>query len=361
MESGRVWRIVITAGILILAVGLLYLLRNALTPVFIALLLAYLLNPLVNRIAGKHLSRTVAILILGGTALILITTVGGLLVFQVQREVVDLTENLPQYLARVQEKAEPLALKYLKIDLPRNFTEWMDEAKNQILKMDASSLKPVTDFAKKISSKGLTLFLWFFGLLIVPVLLIYFLRDWESLKERAASYFPLAYRDYLLEKFQQVDEVLAAFIRGQLTVCIILGLLYSIGLLMVGVNMAVVIGMVSGLALIIPYFGTAVGIVAGSIMSLLENGFSWQLVGVWVVFAVAQTIESYFITPKIVGKKVGLSPVAVILAILIGVDLLGFFGILVAVPAAAVLNVFIKDALQQYRHSKFFLQKPPEK
>ena len=110
MESGRVWRIVITAGILILAVGLLYLLRNALTPVFIALLLAYLLNPLVNRIAGKHLSRTVAILILGGTALILITTVGGLLVFQVQREVVDLTENLPQYLARVQEKAEPLAL-----------------------------------------------------------------------------------------------------------------------------------------------------------------------------------------------------------------------------------------------------------
>lgn len=361
MESKKIWRIAIVIVIILAIIGLIYLLRNALLPVFIALLLAYLLDPIVARLESRRINRSVAIFILAALVVIILGGALTILIIQAQREVVELYHNLPDYLARVQDKVAPLVKEYLGRDLPGTFQELLSELKDQVSKIDPATLKPASKFVSQLTSKTLALIGWLLGLLIIPVFLFYFLRDWNQLKTRAKDYIPLAYRDYLVEKFLQIDEALSAFIRGQLTVCLILGIFYSIGLVMVGVDLAVVIGMLSGLAFIVPYFGTVIGIILATIMSLLENGISWQLLGAWLVFAVVQFFESYFITPRIVGKKIGLKPVAVILAVLIGADLFGFLGILIAVPTAAVIKVFLKDALDRYKKSSFFLEKPPEK
>jgi predicted PurR-regulated permease PerM len=361
MDSKKIWRLVIFIAAIIIGCCLVYLVRNALVPVFIALILAYLLDPVIAWLERKKVNRTFAILSLAFLIVVGAGVVGTVLVTQAQREIIKLYYDLPGYLARTETALEPLAQKYLGVALPGSIDELMVQAKARLAAINPETLKPVSRILARVTTKTLAIAGWFIGLLIIPVFLFYFLRDWGKLKENAAGYIPLAYRDYLLEKFSRVDEVLGAFIRGQLTVCAILALLYSIGLSIVGVDLAVVIGVVSGLAFIVPYFGTAIGIVAASTMSLLRNGISWNLPLVWLTFAVIQFLESYFITPRIVGKKVGLSPVAVIVSLLIGADLLGFLGILIAVPAAAVINVFVKDGLERYRQSAFFLDKGEKK
>ncbi len=361
MDSKRIWRIGVIIVILLLVFGLLYALRNAFLPVFIALVLAYILDPVVHRLEALKLGRTSAILILAALSIAVIAGLGTLLAIQAQRETVTLYQNLPGYLARVQDKAEPIAREYFGVQIPKTLDEALAALKDQVSKINPSTLKPVSGFVSGLTGKTIALVGWLFSLLIIPILLFYFLRDFHDLQDLVKSYLPAAHRDYALAKFEEVDAVLGAFVRGQLTVCLILGLLYSAGLVAVGVDMAVVIGMLAGIAFIVPYFGTVVGIVLATVMSLLENGISWQLPAAWAVFAVAQVIETYFVTPRIMGKKVGLKPVVIILAILIGANLLGFLGILIAVPTAAVIKVFLKDAVQRYKQSSFFLEKPEPK
>jgi predicted PurR-regulated permease PerM len=136
----------------------------------------------------------------------------------------------------------------------------------------------------------------------------------------------------------------------------VLGVLYSLGLMIVGIDLAVVIGMAAGALFIVPYLGTVIGVVAASVMAILKFGIGWQLVGVWAVFAIVQLFEGTLLTPKIMGDKVGLSPVVVIFALLVGSDLLGILGMLMAVPAAAVIKVFIDEGIDRYRNSEFFLE-----
>jgi predicted PurR-regulated permease PerM len=361
MDAKQRLRIGIVVAVAAIAIALLYLLSNALIPVFVALLLAYLLDPLVARLESKYISRSVAIFILATIMVVVVGLTGIILVVQVQKEVIELSKNLPQYMQRMQEKLDPLAQQYLGVEIPKSIEDFESQITNQLSKLDASDFKPVSAIITKITSKTLHYVFWLLNLIIIPVFLFYFLRDWTELKVKIKEYIPLAYRDYLVAKFGQIDDVMGAFIRGQLLVCVLLGIMYSLGLWIVGTDLAVVIGMTAGLAFIVPYMGTVLGLVAATIMILLEFGLSWRILGVVGVFAVSHAIEGTLLTPKILGDRVGLSPVVVIIALLIGADLLGILGILIAVPVAAVLNVFIRDGLERYRKSAFFLEKAKTK
>ena len=351
MESRIAWRIIAVVLILGLVIGLFYLLRTVLTPIFIALLLAYLLDLLIDRFERIKFNRTVAILILAIVVIGVIATVGGFLIFQAQQELVAFYKNLPGYIERMQESVFPYIEEHFNVRLPHTWDEILAEAESQIAHIDPAALKPVTTILGKITSSTIALISWIVGLLIIPVFLFYFLRDWDLITERMGGLVPPAYRDYIFDKARKIDGIVGVFIRGQLTVALILGILYSAGLLIVGIDLAVVIGMGAGIAFIVPYLGTILGIVAATVMALLEFGFAWQLLGAWGVFAVVQFFEGYFLTPRIMGNKVGLSPVAVIFALLVGVSLFGLVGMLVAVPVAAVLNVFIGEALEKYKAS----------
>lgn len=363
MDPKKIWRWATIAAAALAAAALLYALRDALVPVGVALILAYLLDPVIDIFQARKIKRSIAILILAAVVAVVLTVAGGFLVFQGQRELVKLYDNLPQYLSNTQVKLEaakeqvaPYVKKYTGYEFPPTFDEFVDDLKNQIPSIDTATIKPLSGVVKKLSSSTLAFIKWALGLVIIPVFLFYFLRDWDQMKRKAAGYIPLSYRDYVLDKAKKIDEILGAFIRGQLTVCVVLGVLYSVGLMIVGIDLAVVIGMVGGLLFIVPYLGTIVGIIAASLMALLAYGLSWHLFAVWAVFAVVHLFEGTLLTPRVMGDRVGLSPVVVIFALLVGSDLLGILGMLIAVPCAAVIKVFVDEAVEKYQHSKFFLE-----
>ncbi len=351
MDARSLSRLII--GILIVAVvlWLVYLLRQVMTPVFIALLFAYLLDPLMDRFERRGINRTLAILLSGGALILILGVILGFLLAQAQKEIILLYQSLPEYLTQIQDTAIPFIEERFGIHIPVTSAEIAEVIKTRIAKINPETLKPLTALLGKITSNTIALIGWLVGLLIIPVFLFYFLRDWDVYKARIVALLPLAHRDAILEKAGKVDAILGAFIRGQLLVCAILAVLYSAGLLLVGINLAVLIGVSAGILFIVPYLGTILGIVAATIMALLEYGFAWQVLGAWGVFAVVQFLEGYFITPKIVGHQLGLSPVVVIFSLLVGANLLGIIGMLIAVPVAAVINVFLQDALEKYRNS----------
>jgi predicted PurR-regulated permease PerM len=363
MDPKKIWRWVTIGIAALVATALFYALRNALVPVGVALILAYLLDPVIDRFEARKINRSAAILILAAVVAVVITVAGGFLVFQAQRELVKLYHNLPDYLTTTQAKLEaaqgrvaPYVKKYTGYELPATLDEVVNELKNQVPNIDTATIKPLSGAIKKISSSTMAFFGWALGLVIIPVFLFYFLRDWDRMKKSVVDYIPLSYRDYVVDKAVKIDEILGAFIRGQLTVCLVLGVFYSIGLMIVGIDLAVVIGMIGGLLFIVPYLGTIVGVVSASLMALLAYGLSWHLIGVWAVFAIVQTFEGTVLTPRVMGDRVGLSPVVVIFSLLVGSDLLGILGMLIAVPVAAVIKVFVDEAIDNYRHSKFFLE-----
>jgi predicted PurR-regulated permease PerM len=357
MEARKTWRLGIGLAAIAAFMVLLYVLRNALIPVAVAVFLAYLLDPVIDRLQARKIPRSAAIFILAGVLFAAVAVVGGFLAVQAQRELVALFNDLPKYFETIQVKLVPLASQYLHITLPATLSDAINEAKAQLGHIDPAALKPVSNLVGKITRSTLAFVSWALGLVIIPVFLFYFLRDWDKLKAGAVEYMPHSYRDYVVTKARQIDEILGAFMRGQFTVCVILGVLYSVGLMLTGIDLAVVIGLSAGILFIVPYLGTILGIVAASVMALLKFGLSWQLLGVWAAFGAAQLLEGTVITPRIMGDKVGLSPVVVIFALLVGADLLGILGMLIAVPCAAVIKVFVQEGLTKYRGSEFFLGK----
>ncbi|MCH7822465.1 MAG: AI-2E family transporter, partial [Proteobacteria bacterium] len=205
----------------------------------------------------------------------------------------------------------------------------------------ATVFRSVTKSGGAVAAAVLSLFL-------IPILTFYMLRDWDSIMARLSALIPVRQRSIVVALARETDEVLGAFFRGQLLVMLALAVIYSIGLGIVGLEFAVAIGVVSGLVSFIPYLGFVFGIVLAALTVALEPNPLWQMVGVVVTFTVAQLIEGSILTPKLVGDRIGLHPVIIIFAIAAGGQLFGFFGILLALPAAAVLSVLVRFAYKRY-------------
>lgn len=343
-------------GIGVLALGaLFYLLRAVLAPVFLALVLAYLLDPVIDRFEKRGIPRTPAIFMFLMAVLLSVVLVVLVLIPVVQREVAAVVASVPEYAQRVRESVYPRLQRVAGQRLPTTLDEAVSAITSNVQNISPDILKPFAAILKKVFSNTFYIILGLLNLILAPVFTFYFLRDFDKMKARTAEMIPLAYRDWMIGKFKQVDEVLGAFLRGQLTVCTLLAAMYSGGLMIVGIDMAVVIGVTSGYLFIVPYLGTIFGIVMASLLALLKFHDFWHVGAVWIVFVVVQLFESYFLTPRIVGDRVGLNPVLVIMALLIGGSLFGFLGILIAVPLAAVLKIFASDLMNYYRASELYL------
>ena len=192
------------------------------------------------------------------------------------------------------------------------------------------------------------------GALVVPVFAFYLLWDFDHLVAKAGTFVPPRLQPRVFSFFRDVDEVLGQFFRGQFTIMAILAVLYGTGYALIGVPLAIPIGIIAGLVSFIPYFGGAMALGMALLMSLLDWQGASQLVWVVAVYTVIQSFEGFVITPKIMGDKVGLSAVAVLFALLVGAELLGFAGVLLAVPAAAVIKIVVDRGVEHYRASEFF-------
>jgi len=194
---------------------------------------------------------------------------------------------------------------------------------------------------------------------LVPIVTFYFLLDWRGMLKRIQLMIPRRLEPKVVQVTTECDEVLGAFVKGQLVVMLLLGTVYAVGLQLIGIEVGLIIGLVAGLASIIPYLGFAVGLVAAIVASLLQYGLNWVNLGlVGVVFMVGQVVEGYILQPFLLGDKIGLSPVAVIFAVMAGAQLFGFVGMLLALPMAAVLVVLCRHAYQSYQSSTLYAGSP---
>jgi predicted PurR-regulated permease PerM len=212
----------------------------------------------------------------------------------------------------------------------------------------------VTKLSQQLAGSGLTLFALLANLMLIPVVTFYLLRDWDVMVARLRDLLPREWEPTVVTLVADCDEILGAFIRGQLLVMLALALVYSLGLWVVGLELALLLGCIAGLASIVPYLGFIVGIIAAAVAGWFQFHEWMPLVWVAVVFAIGQVLESTLFTPLLVGDRIGLHPVAVIFAIMAGGQLAGFTGVLLALPVAAVLMVWLRYLLGRYKGSSLY-------
>lgn len=349
-------KILLTAAILllVLAIAALYFSTTVFLQLFIALALAYILNPAVGFLERKGIRRPFGILIVFAAAL---TVCAGFTIFMVasiSAEFSKMQLNLPAYARHLYEITPPAVKGYLNIETPDKLALRMNELLQQARSAAPDLLKPLLTFLQNALTSTVSVILAVLGYLIIPVYLFYLLFDLPRLKSFVESFIPERFRAVYSKKLAEIDTVLSGFVRGQLSVCAILALLYSIGLYFIGIDLAIAIGTLAGVTFIIPYVGTIIGICLSVVMALLKfNDILHPLLCLgW--FGLVQALEGMVITPKIVGDTVGLHPLVAIVALLIGGQLFGIIGMLLAVPLTAVLQVFLRSLNAYYRESDFY-------
>jgi predicted PurR-regulated permease PerM len=349
------WLVVSIATVL---VGLvIYALRGVLTPIFFAFLIAYMLDPVVDRFEAMKLPRAVGIVIVLGVALLFMLLFLLLAVPALVSDIARFASELPPKLADLRAEWEPY-LASRGIEVPSSIDEALAEFDVDVRGLAERAVGPAGAVLGYVVGGTASAVGAIAGLALIPVLAFYFLYDFDNMTAAIRDLIPHRVRPFVVDVFAEIDQVLGQFIRGQLTVMLILAVLYSIGYSIAGVRLALLIGIIGGVLSFIPYVGGAVAILLALLMCLLDfQGWS-QLVWVGVIYAVVQGLEGFVITPKIMGDQVGLSVIWVLIALMVGGELFGFLGILLAVPAAAVAKILAVRAVAWYRESAFFLAEP---
>ncbi len=330
--------------------GLLYLLAPVLTPFAVSALLAYMGDPLVDRLE-RHLPRWLAVTVVFVVIFLALIAVLLVLLPLVERQIGALVAKLPLYWQRIQEHVLPWVGQRLGLEAELADLAALPQILAQHWREAGGVAKGVVS---AVSKSGLALLGWLANLLLVPVITFYLLRDWDLLVARVRELLPRRLEPTVVRLARDSDEVLGAFLRGQLLVMLALALVYSVGLALVGLDFALLIGLVAGLVSFVPYLGFLVGILLAGIAALLQFQDAFILLPVAAVFAVGQALEGMVLTPWLVGDRIGLHPVAVIFAVLAGGQLFGFFGVLLALPVAAVVMVILRYAHERYLNSRLY-------
>jgi predicted PurR-regulated permease PerM len=339
----------------VVAAALLYWLRGILTPIFLAYAIAYLLDPIVDRFEAWRFPRPVGIaIVLGGAAAALAIFVA-IALPGILSEVSSVFAELPSKGLATVESVTPWLERH-GVHVPQSTTEWMERFGSDASSLASSASSAAGGVLSAVLGATLTVAGSAAAVLIVPVLAVYLLNDFDRITAGVRDLIPSRYRERVTRYAREVDFALSQFIRGQLTVMGIMALLYGTAYTLLGVRLAIVIGMAAGLLNFIPYLGSAFALISGLSMSLLSGWNPSQLVGVVAAYAAVQSFESFVITPRIVGKTVGLNEVWVLLALFVGGELFGFMGILLALPSAAVAKIFVTRAVRRYRESQLYLQ-----
>ncbi|MEE1925035.1 AI-2E family transporter [Pseudomonas sp. 148P] len=349
MIDTRRW---IALGAVLLLGVLLYLLHGILSPFLVGILLAYLADPLVDRLERWGLSRTAGVAVVFALFSLILLAMLLVLIPMLAKQLVRLYELAPQMLDWLQHVALPWA--QAKLGLADGFWKF-DKVKAAIGEHMGQTTDIVGVVLSQVTASGLALVGWLANLVLIPVVGFYLLRDWDLMMAKLRSLLPRQREPQVVELAGECHEVLGAFVRGQLLVMLALGVIYASGLMLVGLELGLLIGLLAGLAAIVPYMGFIIGIGAAMIAGLFQfGGDLYPLLGIAAVFMVGQALEGMVLTPLLVGDRIGLHPVAVIFAILAGGELFGFTGVLLALPAAAVIMVLLRHAHDFYKRSDMY-------
>lgn len=339
------------------ALWLLWLLAPILTPFVLAAFLGWLGDPVVDRLERAGRSRNVAVALVFSAMTLVLLLILVLLVPAIERQIVTLIESFPRY----RDWFIGTAVPWLEDRTGMELTTWLDlQHLGELIRQNWERAGGMAStLLGYLSRSGFALIGLAVNLVLVPVLAFFFLRDWDVFVGRVAALIPRKHLPTATRLAHESDRMLGGFLRGQFLVMLVLGVMYGVGLWLVGLDLGILIGIIGGLLSFVPYLGPAAVVFMGSIAALVQYG-DWQhLAGVGVVFTVAQLVESYWLTPKLVGDRIGLHPVAVIFAVLAGGQLFGFLGMLLALPVAAVANVLLRYAQERYTHSTLYAGERP--
>ena len=354
-KSHLFWHLIFFALVMALLYVVVRGLAPVLTPVAAALVLSYLLDPIVTRLEIRFkVPRWRGSALLFVVALGLISALLVIVVPIMVREIQAFSESVPGYVQKIRSTLLPWIESTFSVTVPRTFHEITEQFGADAKALASKALAPLGGMAGKVVQRASAMFSAVGTLVLIPIFTFYFLPKFPGIVAGAQELIPRRYLGWVQETGKDIDKVLAAWIRGQLMVIGILAVLYAVGLSIAGVKMAVLIGLLTGCLAFIPYVGVIVGVVLAVGVCLLEYTGPGQIIGVVAVFAVVQTLEGLVITPRVVGEKVGLGPVGVLLALMIGGQLFGFVGILLAVPVAASVVIVLKRAIAAYKGSMFY-------
>lgn len=347
---------------LVAAGWLVYLLAPVITPFAISAVLAYLGDPLVDRlekfsIGRWKFGRTLAVSLVFILMLVLLTLVLIVVVPLLVEQVRQLIKFFPSWIDWFSGTAVPWLAARLGFDASVFDTGHLTQMLKDYWREISSAAFKVVNY---ISRGGMAVAALLTNLILIPVVTFYLLRDWDLLIRATHDLLPRSIEAGFSRTTREVDEVLGAFFRGQLMVMLALGVIYSAGLSLVGIDLAVLIGMGAGLLSIVPYLGSIVGVLVACAVAIFQFQDVFHLLMVLLVFGVGQSAEGMYLTPKLVGDSIGLHPVTVIFAVLAGGQLFGFLGILLALPVAAAINVLVRNLLHKYRQSDLY-QSAPDK
>ncbi len=344
-DQQRLWRWLAVAAF---AIAAIYLLSPILTPFLFAAILAYICNPLVSRMTRRRVPRTLAVtlvLLLLTTAFVVLLLV---LLPMLIRQVRAIAEQAPVFVDWVKTVVAPHLEQWLGVQLETNMMrEWF-----------VAHMAEIRDYAVKLlpslKTGGLAVIGFVVTLVLVPVVLFYFLRDWNNIVEGIDRMVPRRWHGQVKTIAGEVDAVLGQFLRGQLLVMLCMGVFYTIGLWFAGLDYALSVGMLAGLVTFVPYLGVIIGVVLATMTGLLQFQEVTQLGWVWAVFVAGNLLEAYVLVPGLVGERIGLHPVAVIFALLAFGSLFGFFGVLLALPVSAALLVWARHLRHDYLASDMY-------
>lgn len=354
-----VLRLIVFGGSLVVALVFLIVFDSVFMPLILGLGLAYLFDPAVSWFERRGRSRVTGVVVISLVVLLAITGLVLYLIPATSHQIASLKENLPRYTESLRSQAEPL-LDRLEARFPERFDEIQKKAEEALEENLPKLASSVGKGIRNIFSSVLDFVLFLLNLIFVPVFAFYLLVDLPKIKVQAKGLIPRPYRDLVLERLGEVNLAVSSFLRGQLTIALILAAINATGLLILGVPLGLLIGLVAGLANMIPYMALVVGLLPAMLLCWAEYGSVARLLGVVAVFTGAQLLEGTVLSPRILSKSVNLHPVWVLLAIIAGGTWFGFFGMMLAVPVTAAIQVFVSHWLELYRTSRIYTGSEPE-
>ncbi len=329
---------------------LLYLLGPILTPFVAAAILAYICNPLVLRLCRWKLSRTFAVVLVMGGLLLLFVLSLLIMLPLLTKEITLFAARLPDWIEAARGELLPMLQYWFGPEL-----EWDGQAIKQLLLSHWQSAGGIASrLLPWLGNGGGALFALLMNLLLIPLALFYFLRDWDELIRRIDRLIPRNWYDKVCEIAGEADQILAEFLRGQISVMLLMSAFYVVTLWLAGLQFALPIGLIAGMLVFVPYLGMVLGLALATLAAAMQFSEFGNVLLVWGVFGAGQLIEGMVITPWLVGDRIGLHPLAVVFALMAFGQLFGFFGILLALPLAAMLLVALRHAKATYLNSSMY-------
>lgn len=343
--------------IFILFCAFVGLISSILLPFVAAFLVAYFLDPVVDKIEEWGTPRGLATFIITLVFFVILGTLSILIVPILTQQLLDFAKKLPTYIAIFNEQIIPLVETYLKGISP----ELIAKGKEVASSVSGSFLELAVTLVSNVWQSSLAVLNLLSLIFITPIVAFYILRDWDRILAHIDRYLPKKYAKDIRQQCKLMDQTLSAYIRGQTNVCLFLGVFYAVGLSMMGLEFGLLVGFSTGVLSFIPYVGILFGMLASLLIAFFQFGDLMHIALVVAIFVVGQVLEGGLITPSLIGDKVGLHPVWIIFGMLAGAALFGFTGILLAIPVTAVIGVLIRFMLTNYQKSDLFLGPPAKK